>query len=80
MRKQRSMFYMKQDKNLKKDLDKESQLEFKVMPVKTLSELRRRIHGCRENFHSDRKYKKVLKRIHRAEEYTQTEDHTKEVQ
>ena len=43
--------------------------EFKIRVIKMLTKLRRRKNEYSENFNEDRKYKKVLNRSHRTEEY-----------
>jgi len=65
---------MKEDKTSERDLN-ETEIsdllnkKFKIAVIKILTEVKRIIHKESEPFNKDRKYKKILKRNHRAEEY-----------
>lgn len=73
MMKQRDVFQIKEDKIPPKNLN-ETEIsnlpdkEFKVTVIKMLTELSR-MDELSENFNKERKYKKLLDRSHRVEDY-----------
>ena len=74
MRKQRNMLQMKEQDKIPGKNPNETEInnlpdeKFKVMVTKIFTDLRRRMDEHTENFNKQRKYKKVPKRSHRADE------------